>query len=206
MWRKTSEAKPGSAASNTPAPAPTKPRETPQATSQPASPAPVAATPAPPAPAPVAPAKTASVTSALAPEPAASGSASTISAGLRIKGDITGTADLTVDGETHGKIRITNGRMTVGPNGRVNADIEAREIVVLGTVHGNLKASESIRLGSASRVEGSVLTPRIGIDDGARLRGNVEMVRAGETPDAANLETAKAAQAVRAVSASPREE
>ena len=64
--------------------------------------------------------------------------------------------------------------MTVGPNGRVQADIESREIVVDGTVQGNLKASDSAHFGSSSRVTGSVMTPRIGIDDGARLRGKVE--------------------------------
>jgi cytoskeletal protein CcmA (bactofilin family) len=116
-------------------------------------------------------------------------STSTISAGLKIKGDITGTSDLTVDGETLGKIR-TNGCVTVGPKGNVN-DIDAREIVVYGTVHGNLNASESVRLGPSCHVEGSVLTPRISIDDGASLHGNVEMTRAGEAPEPGKAEQPK---------------
>ena len=74
-----------------------------------------------------------------------------------------------------GRIRLADSRVTVGPNGRVQADIEAREIVIDGSVQGNLKAGERTHLGSTSRVVGSVLTPRIGIDDGARLRGKVEM-------------------------------
>jgi cytoskeletal protein CcmA (bactofilin family) len=126
--------------------------------------------------------------------------ASTISAGLKIKGEITGTSDLTIDGETQGKVRLTNGRVTVGPSGRVIADIDAREIVVNGTVQGNLKASDSVRLGPSGHVEGSILTARIGIDDGARLRGNVEMIRAGETLESSKRErpensTARAATA-----------
>lgn len=118
---------------------------------------------------------------------------------MKIKGDITGTSDLTIDGETQGKVRLTNGRVTVGPKGRVIADIDAREIVVNGTVQGNLKASDSVRLGPSGHVEGSILTARIGIDDGARLRGNVEMIRAGETLESSkrqdNAQTARAATA-----------
>lgn len=159
--------------------------------------APVATPPTPAvAAAPIAPPAPVAPSSAEPVATGVNGGSSTISAGLKIKGEITGTADLTVDGDTQGKIRIPNGRVTVGPNGRVNADIDAREIVVNGTVQGNLKATESVRLGASSHVEGSVLTPRIGIDDGARLRGAVEMTRAGEAPAAAP-EPAKAA-AVRA--------
>lgn len=134
-----------------------------------------------------------------APQPVRTEEPSTISAGLKIKGEITGTSDLTIDGETQGKVRLTNGRVTVGPKGRVIADIDAREIVVNGTVQGNLKASDSVRLGPSGQVEGSILTARIGIDDGARLRGNVEMIRAGETLESRrgqdNQQTARAATA-----------
>ena len=222
MWRKSSEAKPIEAASNTPASAPAKPEEAPQAASpsasagsarQPASTISVATTEASSAavagatPANGAPSKSVPV-KASAPEPEAvgSGGASTISSGLKIKGEITGTSDLTIDGETQGKVRLVNGRVTVGASGRVHADIEARDIVVNGEVKGNLKASESVRLGPSGSLEGSVLTRRIGIDDGARLRGNVEMIRAGETPEPAKDEPAKSPQAVRVASASARED
>jgi cytoskeletal protein CcmA (bactofilin family) len=202
MWRKPNDAKPSSPASNTLAPAPMKLQETPREVavqSSSVSPTPVVAV----APPPIAAAILA------APAPQASGSAnggpSTISAGLKIRGEITGTSDLTIDGDAQGKIRLTNGCVTVGPNGRVTADIDARDIVINGTVQGNLKASGSVRLGPSSHVEGSVLTPRIGIDDGARLRGNVEMTRLGETPSAAP-EPAKVPAAVRVAAASAREE
>ena len=85
-----------------------------------------------------------------------------------------------VDGEAQGSIRLTNAKVTVGPHGRVQADIEARDIVVEGTVQGNLKASESIRLGAGSRVQGSMMTPRIAIEDGARLHSKVEMTKPGD--------------------------
>ncbi len=225
MWRKP-EAKPTSPA-NAPAPATSteKPKQAQQAGPHQSSAAPaVAALDKPPAapeasarpaptPAPAAPATSApSVAPAPAQSPAAAPQwsrpteASTISAGLKIKGEITGTSDLTVDGETQGKIRLTNGRVTVGQNGRVTADIDAREIVVNGTVTGNLEATESVRLGASGRVEGSILTPRIGIDDGARLRGNVEMVKPGETPNAERREQAQSARAASAAGATVRQE
>jgi cytoskeletal protein CcmA (bactofilin family) len=110
-----------------------------------------------------------------------SASSSRFSSGLKIRGEVSGSADLYVDGEMNGKISLADAVVTVGPNGRVNADIEAREVIIEGVVQGNLKARDRVHLASSSRVQGSVLTPRIGIDDGARLRGKVEMVRAGET-------------------------
>jgi cytoskeletal protein CcmA (bactofilin family) len=88
---------------------------------------------------------------------------------------------LVIEGEVQGKVQMTNGRVTVAANGRVNADIEALEISIDGHVQGNLKASESVRLGATSHVQGSVLTRRIAIEDGAGLRGKVEMIRANDS-------------------------
>ena len=76
---------------------------------------------------------------------------------------------------------MINGRVTVAVNGRVNADIEALEISIDGRVEGNLKATESVRLGATSHVQGSILTRRIAIEDGAGLRGKVEMIRANDS-------------------------
>jgi cytoskeletal protein CcmA (bactofilin family) len=114
-----------------------------------------------------------------------------IGSGLRIHGELSGTSDLYIDGEALGKITLRDSQVTVGPNGRVQADIEAREILVEGNVEGNLKARESVRLGSSCQVQGSIVTARIGIDDGARLRGKVEMTRVAEaqpSPSSATVE------------------
>jgi cytoskeletal protein CcmA (bactofilin family) len=110
---------------------------------------------------------------------------SRIGSGLKIRGEISGTSDMYIDGDVQGKVRIGSGILTIGANGRVQADLEAREIVVNGSVVGNLKATDRVQLGSSGSVQGGVVTPRIGIDDGARLRGNVETARAGETRTAA---------------------
>lgn len=140
--------------------------------------APVAAPEPAPRPVAVATPKTAPKP---APNPLPSHVDSRIGSGLKIRGEITGSADMYIDGNVEGKIRIGSGALTIGSNGRVQADVEAREVLVNGTVTGNIKASDRVQLGSTGSVQGGIVTPRIGIDDGARLRGNVETARAGDS-------------------------
>ena len=132
---------------------------------------------------------------------------SSLGPGLRLRGELSGSSDLYIEGKAQGKITLADSRVTIGPNGRVQADIEAREIIVEGVVQGNLKARESVRLGPSSRVQGSVLTPRIGIEDGAKLRGKVEMTRAGDSKGSAAAEkTAPPAAVYKAAVASSERE
>jgi cytoskeletal protein CcmA (bactofilin family) len=176
MWKRTEELKPSSPGADAAEPAastpnfnsPTAPRAETVATFVPAAPIAPASTSGP--------ATAADVTSAIA-------SVSTISAGLKIRGDISGDCHLIIEGEAQGKIHLANGRVTVGANGRVNADIAAPEIVIEGNVQGNLQARDNVRMGSASHVQGSVLSPRIRIEDGARFRGKVEMTRPGHAAE-----------------------
>lgn len=114
---------------------------------------------------------------------------STIGAGLKIRGEFNGSSDLFIDGEAQGKIRVPGARVTIGTGGRVVADIDAREIIIDGSAQGTLKATENIRLGRTSRVQGSLVTLRIGIEDGARLRGKVEMTRLPDSQGALPLES-----------------
>jgi len=167
MWRKTNEAKPSLSEVGTPPPSAVKTQETSQGIFQTR---PQEAQSAPPF----------SATGAAAAD--LSPGASRIGPGLKIRGELSGDADLYIDGEAQGKIRITSARMTVGPAGRVQADIEASEIVVQGSLLGNLKATERVQLGSSSRTEGSVQAPRVAIDEGAKLRGKVETTRPGGAP------------------------
>lgn len=182
MWRKPNEVKPSPQPSNTPGSAPVQTKVAAPVASPAESQPPVSQAPVPPAPVQAAPAPPpvfpAPVTKMVVARENAS--ASRIGSGLKIRGDLSGSADLFVDGELQGKIVLGDSRITVGQNGRLQADIEARDIVIEGSVQGNLKARESVHLASTSRVQGSILTPRIAIDDGARLRGKVEMVRGGE--------------------------
>jgi cytoskeletal protein CcmA (bactofilin family) len=112
-------------------------------------------------------------------------------AGITVHGEISGTSDLYIEGNTQGKIRLPGSKITVGPRGKVQSDIEAREIIIEGAVQGNLKADESVLLGASSRVQGGVLSPRITIADGASFRGKVEMTRGAKTAPQSESETSK---------------
>jgi len=103
--------------------------------------------------------------------------AASIGQGIRIKGEITGSEDLTVDGPVEGKLQLTNGSLTVGPNGTVKADITAREVIVCGRVEGKILGRDRVQVSSTGYVTGEVQTQRLAIEDGAVLRGKVETGR-----------------------------
>lgn len=105
--------------------------------------------------------------------------AACISQGIRIKGEVTGSEDLFVDGQVDGKLSLTNGSLTIGPNGHVKADVTAREVIVRGIVEGKVSGRDKVQLSSTGQVTGEVQTDRLAIEDGALLRGRVE---AGKQP------------------------
>jgi len=129
---------------------------------------PSAAIPQPSTPSNVA---AAAVGSALPVSPRA---AACITQGIRIKGEIIGKEDLFVDGTLEGKLDLGNASCTVGPNGKVKADISAREVVVRGHVDGKVEGVERVQLWNTGRITGEVRTERLAIEDGAILRGKVE--------------------------------
>jgi cytoskeletal protein CcmA (bactofilin family) len=100
---------------------------------------------------------------------------SRVGPGLRFRGELSGTSDLYIDGEMNGNVRLENSLVVVGPNGRVQADIQAREILVQGSLTGNLFASDRIQLGRESRVGGNLSSKHIQIEDGALFKGHVDM-------------------------------
>ena len=104
--------------------------------------------------------------------------AACISQGIKIKGEITGKEDLFIDGTVEGKVEFGNASVTVGPNGKVKADISAREVIVRGNVDGKIDGSERVQLWNSGRVTGEVRTERLAIEDGAVLRGKVEAGKA----------------------------
>jgi cytoskeletal protein CcmA (bactofilin family) len=106
--------------------------------------------------------------------------AACISQGIHIKGEITGSEDLFVDGPVEGKLTLANGSLTIGPNGTVKADIIAREVIVRGRVEGKIAGRERVQLWNTGQVVGEVQTQRLAIEDGAVLRGKVET---GKLPD-----------------------
>lgn len=93
--------------------------------------------------------------------------------GIRIKGEITGQGDFFLDGEVEGKISIGNGTLTIGPNSRVHAEIEARNVEIRGEVIGALRACERVHIYSTGRLTGPMETRGIVIEDGAILHSKV---------------------------------
>ena len=98
---------------------------------------------------------------------------------VTIKGQINSQEDLTIDGEMEGSIEVKEHRLTVGPNGKVQAGVKAREIVVLGTINGNVEVSDKIDIRRDARLVGDIKTARIVIEDGAFFKGNIDITRAG---------------------------
>ena len=99
----------------------------------------------------------------------------TIGKGIVIEGEVKGGEDLVVDGEVDGTIELRQHVLTVGPTGRVKAQLLAKSVVVHGKVSGTLQASERVSIGETGSVEGAVSAPRLVMADGAQLQGRVDM-------------------------------
>lgn len=146
-----------------------------------------------------APASAPTVSGAL---PTSSRAAACISQGIKIKGELTGSEDLFVDGVVEGKLSLTtNSSLTVGPNGHVKADVSAREVIVRGKIEGKVTGRDRVQLWSTGQVIGEVQTDRLAIEDGALLRGRVE---AGKQPNkAAEIKASAATATGKAVDTAP---
>jgi cytoskeletal protein CcmA (bactofilin family) len=171
MWRKE-ETKPAAPAAEVPTPAPNpSPASTPAAAAPPAAPT----------------VRTVAGIAAEVVQP----SGGTITSTLLIKGEVRGTDDLYIDGEVQGSIHLTNGRVTVGPHGKISANVDAREVVVRGKVNGSLRGRDRVEIGSTGEVNGDIATSRIAISEGAQIRSKVEIARAGESQQQNNRPAAK---------------
>jgi cytoskeletal protein CcmA (bactofilin family) len=104
----------------------------------------------------------------------------TIGKSLVIKGEVTGSESLYIDGRVEGSISLAGNRVTIGRNGVVAANINAREIVVLGKVRGNLTASDRVDIRSDGSLTGDVVAARISIEDGAFFKGGIDIRKGGQ--------------------------
>jgi cytoskeletal protein CcmA (bactofilin family) len=145
---------------------------------QPAQPAPAAAAPAVhhhhPAPAP-------------APAPTIFGKS------MKIIGEVTSDEELYLDGDLDGKLNLRN-RLTVGPNSKVNANIKAQEIIVFGTIKGNVESESRVSLRTGASIVGDIKTAGIVIEDGAYFKGGIDISRNGDGKPAPKAQTASAGQ------------
>lgn len=97
-----------------------------------------------------------------------------------IKGELTGSEDLTIEGHVEGKIELRDNVLTIGSNGKIKAQVFAKSVVVLGEVVGNVSAAEKVDIRDNGSVEGDIVSPRVAIAEGALFRGSVDMQRAGK--------------------------
>ncbi len=99
-----------------------------------------------------------------------------------IKGELNGSEDLTVEGHVEGKIELRDHVLTIGPNGKIKAQVFAKAVIVLGEVNGNVTASEKVDIRDGGSVDGDIISPRVAIAEGAHFRGSVDMQRKGGQP------------------------
>jgi cytoskeletal protein CcmA (bactofilin family) len=97
-----------------------------------------------------------------------------------IKGELDGSEDLTIEGHVEGKIELRDHTLTVGPNGRIKAQVFAKAVIVLGELVGNINASEKVDIRDNGSVDGDVVAPRVAIAEGAHFRGSIDMQRKGQ--------------------------
>lgn len=95
-----------------------------------------------------------------------------------VKGELSGSEDLYVDGQVEGTIALKGNSLTVGPNGQVKASVEAKGVVVQGRLDGNIQASDRVELRKSATVTGDITAQRISIEEGASLKGKVDIQRA----------------------------
>ena len=146
-----------------------------------------------PTSAPSAPAVTETAASS-APRPVAASTAdqATIGKSLVIKGEVTGSESLYIDGRVEGSINLAGNRVTVGRNGVVAANISAREVVIMGKVTGNIQCVDRLDIRSEGSLTGDIVTQRISIEDGAFLKGSVQVRASEQKHDKAQQQQSKA--------------
>ena len=126
----------------------------------------------------------------------------TIGKSLVIKGEVTGSESLYIDGKVEGSIQLPGNRVTIGRNGQVAANINAREVVVLGKVRGNLTASDRVDIRNEGSLTGDVVAQRISIEDGAFFKGGIDIRKPGQqkndSKEPVSIESSSVAAAARA--------
>jgi cytoskeletal protein CcmA (bactofilin family) len=112
-----------------------------------------------------------------------------------IKGELSGSEDLTIEGQVEGKIELKDHLLTIGPNGRIKAQVFAKTVIVLGEVNGNVSASEKVEIRDGGSVDGDIISPRVAIAEGAHFRGSVDMQKKAGSASTTTSSSVKAAPA-----------
>jgi cytoskeletal protein CcmA (bactofilin family) len=157
MWKRDEAAKPGGQSQPAPAPAPATTPAAPHAATEAARPQPIT-----------------SVDTHRALEKTVN-----IGKSVIIKGELNGSEDLTIEGQVEGKIELRQNVLTIGPNGKIKAQVFAKSVVILGEVTGNVTATEKVDIRDNGSVDGDIAAPRVAIAEGAHFRGSIDMQRGG---------------------------
>jgi cytoskeletal protein CcmA (bactofilin family) len=144
-----------------------------------------AAPAAAPAPAPAPPAATPAVRPTTDVRSSGSRDVVNIGKSVVIKGELNGSEDLTIEGYVEGRIELRDHVLTIGPNGRIKAEVFAKAVIVLGEVAGNVTANEKVEIRDNGSVDGDIVSPRVAIAEGAHFRGSVDMQRGNARGQAA---------------------
>ena len=121
-----------------------------------------------------------------------------------IKGELNGSEDLTIEGQVEGTIQLKEHVLTIGPNGKIKAQVFAKSVIVLGEVTGNVTATEKVDIRDKGSVDGDIISPRVAIAEGAHFRGSVDMQRkAAAATASAPAQAAKPAQPAAAATPQP---
>ena len=114
------------------------------------------------------------------PKVSGAGKPALLGSSIAIKGEVFGSEDLVVEGEVEGRIELKNHNLTISGQGRIKAQVHARNVIVEGNVNGDIAAEEKISIQETAVVSGDLRAPRIAIADGAQFRGSVDMTKPGE--------------------------
>jgi cytoskeletal protein CcmA (bactofilin family) len=98
-----------------------------------------------------------------------------------IKGELSGSEDLTIEGQVEGKIELRQNVLTIGPNGRIKAQVFAKSVIILGEVTGNVTATDKVDIRDNGSVDGDIAAPRVAIAEGAHFRGSIDMQKSGSS-------------------------
>jgi cytoskeletal protein CcmA (bactofilin family) len=105
------------------------------------------------------------------------GTPATIGQSVQIKGELSGQEDLIIDGSIDGKILVHDHHLTVGPNGQIHAEVQAKSVRIDGAVAGNITADDKVEITSSGSVLGDIKAPRVALADGSRFKGGIDMGR-----------------------------
>lgn len=118
-----------------------------------------------------------------------------------IKGELSGSEDLYVDGQVEGSIELSGNRLIIGPHGQVRANVNAKGVIVQGKLEGNIRTSERAELTKSAVVTGDIVTQRVAIEEGAYFKGKVDIQREGAKTDGAKMASASSSSTAASASA-----